>query len=78
LQRGDVDLLAMRLPIDRPDLVVGPILTSQPRVLAVARDHPLARRSSVTLEDVADHQVARLDTLPREMVTGTRTSSTSR
>jgi DNA-binding transcriptional LysR family regulator len=68
LQRGDVDLLAMRLPIDRPDLVVGPILTSQPRVLAVARDHPLAGRESVTLEDVADYLVARLDTLPREMV----------
>jgi DNA-binding transcriptional LysR family regulator len=68
LQRGEIDLLAMRLPIDRPDLVVGPILTNQPRVLAVARDHPLAGRSSVTLEDVADHRVARLDVLPREMV----------
>ena len=68
LQRGEVDLLAMRLPIDRPDLVVGPILTSQPRVLAVARDHPLAGRESVTLEDVADYRVARLDTLPREMI----------
>src|SRR5215218_769163 len=68
LQRGEIDVLAMRLPIDRPDLVVGPILTSQPRVLAVARDHPLAERDTVTLEDVADHRVARLDTLPREMV----------
>jgi DNA-binding transcriptional LysR family regulator len=68
LQRGEVDLLAMRLPIDRPDLVVGPLLSSQLRVLAVARDHPLATRRSVTLEDVADHRVARLDTLPREMV----------
>jgi DNA-binding transcriptional LysR family regulator len=68
LQRGEVDLMAMRLPIDRSDLVVGPILTSQPRVLAVARDHPLAQRKSVTLEDVADHRVARLDTLPRELV----------
>jgi DNA-binding transcriptional LysR family regulator len=68
LQRGEIDLLAMRLPIERPELVVGPILTSQPRVLAVARDHPLAGRESVTLEDVAYHRVARLDTLPREMV----------
>ena len=68
LQRGETDLLAMRLPIERPDIVVGPILTSQPRMLAVARDHPLAQRSSVTLEDVADHRVARLDVLPSEMV----------
>jgi DNA-binding transcriptional LysR family regulator len=68
LQRGEIDLLAMRLPIERPDLVVGPILTSQPRVLAVARDHPLAARESVTLEDVADHRVARLDLLPHEMI----------
>jgi len=68
LQRGEIDVLAMRLPIDRPDLVVGPILTSQPRVLAVARDHPLAARESVTLEDVADYHVARLDLLPREMI----------
>ena len=68
LQRGEVDLLAMRLPIDRPDLVVGPLLSSQPRVLAVARDHPLATRPTVTLEDVADHRVARLDALPKEMV----------
>jgi DNA-binding transcriptional LysR family regulator len=67
LQRGEVDVLAMRLPIERPDLVVGPVLTSLPRVLAVARDHPLAARSSVTLEDVADHRVARLDALPREL-----------
>ena len=68
LQRGELDLLAMRLPIDRPDLVIGPVLTSQPRVLAVARDHPLAGRESVTLEDVADHRVARLESLPREMI----------
>jgi DNA-binding transcriptional LysR family regulator len=67
LQRGEVDLLAMRLPIERTDLVVGPILTSLPRVLAVARDHPLAGRASVTLEDVADYRVARLDALPAEL-----------
>jgi DNA-binding transcriptional LysR family regulator len=68
LQRGEIDVLAMRLPIDRPDLVVGPTLTSLPRVLAVARDHPLAGRESVTLEDVAAYRVARLDVLPRELI----------
>jgi DNA-binding transcriptional LysR family regulator len=68
LQRGEVDLLAIRLPIERPGLVVGPALTSEPRVLAVAHDHPLAGRESVTLEDVADYQVGRFDFLPRELV----------
>jgi DNA-binding transcriptional LysR family regulator len=68
LQRGEIDLLAMRLPIERPDIAVGPVLSSEPRMLAVARHHPLARRSSVTLEDVADYRVARLDILPRELV----------
>jgi DNA-binding transcriptional LysR family regulator len=68
LQRGEIDLMAMRLPITRPDLVVGPILSSEPLVLAVARHHPLAGRASVTLEDIAEHKVARFDTMPEEMM----------
>jgi DNA-binding transcriptional LysR family regulator len=68
LQRGEIDLMAMRLPITRPDLVVGPILSSEPRVLAVARHHPLAGRESVTLEDIAEHKVARFDTMPEELM----------
>src|SRR3954453_8570804 len=35
VQRGEVDLLAMRLPIERADLEVAPILSSEPRMLAV-------------------------------------------
>lgn len=68
LQRGEIDLMAMRLPISRPDLVVGPILSSEPRVLAVARRHPLAGRASVTLEDIAEHKVAQFDTMPEELM----------
>ena len=43
LRRGEVDLMVTRLPIDQSDLVVGPVVSREPRVLAVARDHPLAR-----------------------------------
>lgn len=68
LLRGEVDLAATWLPIKRQNLVVGPVLKTEPRVLAVADDHPLARRTSVMLENVADHRVARIDSLPHELI----------
>jgi DNA-binding transcriptional LysR family regulator len=57
LRSGAVQLMAIRLPLDAPDLAIGPVLTRERRVLAVARTHPLAGRASVTLEDVAEHRV---------------------
>jgi DNA-binding transcriptional LysR family regulator len=65
LHRGEVDLVASWLPHGQPDVVVGPYLSCEPRVLAVARDHPLTRRGSVSVEDLADHRVVRFETLPR-------------
>jgi DNA-binding transcriptional LysR family regulator len=53
LRAGDVDLLLLSLPIDEPDLVVGPVLISEPRMLAVPAGHPLAQQSNVTMEDLA-------------------------
>lgn len=67
IRRGEVDVLAVRLPIDQPDLMVGPKLSSEPRVLAVARDHPLAQRDQVSIEDLADYKVAWCDGLPAEL-----------
>jgi DNA-binding transcriptional LysR family regulator len=67
LRRGEVDVLAVRLPLDQPDLVIGPTLSSEPRVLALSVDHPLARRSEVSIEDVADYKLAWMDTLPDEL-----------
>jgi DNA-binding transcriptional LysR family regulator len=67
LRRGDVDLIACWLPLEQPDLVVGPILTRQPRALAVAREHPLAGRASVSPEVLADYAVPRFDGWPREL-----------
>lgn len=53
LRYGDVDVLLTRLPVDEPDLTVGPVVLSEPRVLAVPVGHPLARRRGVSLEDLA-------------------------
>lgn len=60
LRRGEVDMLVARLPIREPDLTVGPVLGHEPRVLAVALDHPLAGRVSVRIEDIAGETVFRL------------------
>ena len=63
LRRGEIDLMLTRLPVDEPDLVVGPIVDREPRVLAVAHDHPLARRSAVSIEDIAGYDVGWPDLL---------------
>jgi hypothetical protein len=68
--------MATWLPLEQPDLVIGPTLTRQPRVLAVARDHPLAERGVVDVEELADHQVLRFEHWPKELneaVTPSRT-----
>ncbi len=67
LRDNDVDLMATWLPLERPDLVVGPTLTRQPRVLAMAREHPLAKRDAVDVEDLADHRILRFENLPQDL-----------
>lgn len=60
LRRREVDLSVTRLPLDQPDIVIGPLLSrGDPRVLMVAVDHPLAGRSHVSVEDLADYPVRR-------------------
>jgi DNA-binding transcriptional LysR family regulator len=67
LRKGDVEVMATWLPVKERDLVVGPILTRQPRVLAVPRDHALAERDSVDIEELADHRVPRFEGWPKEL-----------
>jgi DNA-binding transcriptional LysR family regulator len=67
LRENDVHLMATWLPLEQPDLVVGPTLTRQPRVLAVAGGHPLAGRDTVDVEELAESPVPRLDNWPREL-----------
>ncbi|RKT86707.1 DNA-binding transcriptional regulator, LysR family [Saccharopolyspora antimicrobica] len=57
LRAGEVDVLIMRLPVDEPDLEVGPVLLAEPRMLAVPSGHPFAERSSVSVEDLARVEV---------------------
>lgn len=56
LRRGDIDVLIAWLPIEEPDLTVGPVVLAEPRVLAVATGHELAGRTSIALDAVGDFQ----------------------
>jgi DNA-binding transcriptional LysR family regulator len=67
LRAGDVDLMASWVPLEQPDLVVGPVLTRQRRVAAVAGDHPIAERDAVSLEELAEYAIPRFDGWPREL-----------
>jgi DNA-binding transcriptional LysR family regulator len=59
LRRGDADVLVNWLAVDERDLTAGPPIARYDRVLAVARNHRLATRTSVLLEDLGDEQVSR-------------------
>ena len=67
LRAGEIDLMAAWLPLEQGDLVVGPVLTEQPRALAMARDHPLAGRDSVDVEELAEQRILSFDNWPREL-----------
>lgn len=68
LRSGQVELLAIRLPRTVPGLVIGPVLSHEPRVLLVRRDDPLAQRESVRVADFRDRTIADVPQLSREMV----------
>ncbi|MEU6995859.1 LysR family transcriptional regulator [Streptomyces sp. NPDC046465] len=53
LRSGEVELLFTCLPVEEPDLTVGPVVINEQRVLAVPLRHPLAGRVSVSLEELA-------------------------
>jgi DNA-binding transcriptional LysR family regulator len=52
LRDGEVDLLLTQLPVTEPGIETGPVVIVEPRVLAVAARHPLARRESISVEDL--------------------------
>lgn len=64
LRSGDVDVLVAWLPVEEPDLTVGPVLFTDPRVLAVSAEHELAGRPSVPTEALADFSHASAPHLP--------------
>jgi DNA-binding transcriptional LysR family regulator len=67
LRSGELDLVAARLPLEQPDIEIGPILSHEKRVLIIAKGDPLAMRAAVSVEDFADRPVVgRAAGLPSE------------
>lgn len=61
LRTGDVDAVVSFLPVEQPDLQAGQVLARERLVLAVGRDHPLAQREDVGVEDWATYASGRVD-----------------
>lgn len=57
LRRSEIDVLVCWLPVEEPDLTVGPVLFTESRVITVGADHTLAERGSASLELLADRGV---------------------
>jgi DNA-binding transcriptional LysR family regulator len=71
LRRREVDLVVTRLPLDQPDIAVGPVLSTDERVVMVGRIHPLADRTELTTEDLIGHDVRRPQGVPAELAEAT-------
>ncbi|MCF2527830.1 LysR family transcriptional regulator [Yinghuangia soli] len=57
LRAGTVDVQLVWLPVEEPDLTVGPVVVTEPMVLAVSARHHLAQRETVSLEDLVEGPV---------------------
>jgi DNA-binding transcriptional LysR family regulator len=57
LREREVDVALLWLPVEEPDLSVGPVTFTEPIVLAVGRTHPLAAWASVSLAELPAHTV---------------------
>lgn len=68
LRGREVDMLATRLPLTPAEITVGPVLTREERVLLVATDDSLARRDSISYEELADRAVSDVPAFPREVM----------
>ncbi|MVU81772.1 LysR family transcriptional regulator [Nocardia sp. ET3-3] len=58
LRSGAIDGLIAWLPIEEPDLTVGPVLFTEGRDLLVPVEHPLAQESTATFEALSGTPVA--------------------
>jgi DNA-binding transcriptional LysR family regulator len=58
LRNGDIDVLCNWLAVDDPDLTAGSAFAFYTRAVAVAPSHRLARQASLSIEDLADEEVA--------------------
>ncbi|WP_327350678.1 LysR family transcriptional regulator [Streptomyces sp. NBC_01304] len=54
LRDGSADVLLMSLPVEEPDITVGPVVSRQDRVVVVSANHRFAGRESVAFEELGD------------------------
>ncbi|MEU6667542.1 LysR family transcriptional regulator [Streptomyces sp. NPDC046727] len=52
VRRGAVDAAVVLLPMDEPDLVLGPVFSRQRQTVAVSRAHPFAGRDRVDAAEI--------------------------
>jgi DNA-binding transcriptional LysR family regulator len=68
LRGGEIDVLVNWSLRGEPDLTYGPLIDLQERVLLVAADHPVASKDSVSVEILADFELASVPpTLPESI-----------
>jgi DNA-binding transcriptional LysR family regulator len=53
LRHGEQDVIIVKFGIDEPDLASSAVLGTDPRAAVVAKDHPLADRESISIEELA-------------------------
>jgi DNA-binding transcriptional LysR family regulator len=58
LRRGDIDVLCNWSAVDEPDLTAGTAFAYYQRALAVAPSHRLAHQTTVSVEELAEEEVA--------------------
>ncbi|MGH3486398.1 MAG: substrate-binding domain-containing protein [Actinopolymorphaceae bacterium] len=64
LRNGDIDVLVAWLPIEDPNLIVGPEVFSEPMVLLVPPGHRLADQDSVSVEVLGNHVLPSVPGMP--------------
>lgn len=57
LRHGELDVMIVKFGLREPDLVTSRVLTYDARAVVVAVGHPLANHTSVSVEDLADHDL---------------------
>lgn len=57
LRRGEVDAAIVLLPVEEPDLVVGPTFSRQQPNVAISRRHPFAGQQAISAEELAEAEL---------------------
>ncbi|MFI6800845.1 LysR family transcriptional regulator [Streptosporangium canum] len=72
LRDGEMEIVLANLMPD-PEIITGPVLVREARMLAVPSGHPFARRTSVSVEDLARVKVLQLPVTMPESLRADRT-----